>query len=38
MMKLRFKMNDFRFEKVWVWFDAKQPYFELVYGFQVFLR
>ena len=30
-------MKDFRFGKVRVWFDAKQPCFELVYGFRVFL-
>ena len=30
-------MKDFRFGKVRVWFDAKQPYFELVCGFRVFL-
>ena len=31
-------MKDFRFGKVRVWFDAKQPCLELVYGFWVFLR
>ena len=30
MMELRFRMKDFRFGKVQVWFDAKQPCFELV--------
>ena len=30
-------MKDFRFGKVRVWFDAKQPCFELVCGFRVFL-
>ena len=30
-------MNDFRFGKVRVWFDAKQPYFELVCCFRVCL-
>ena len=33
MMKLRFRIKDFRFGKVWVWFDAKQPCFGLVLGF-----
>ena len=31
-------MKDFRFGKFRVQFDAKQPCFELVYSFQVFLR
>ena len=31
-------MKDFMFGKVRVWFDAKQPYLELVCGFRVFLR
>ena len=31
-------MKDFRFGKVWVWFDAKQPCFVLVCDFQIFLR
>ena len=30
-------MKDFRFGKVRVWFDAKQPCFELVCDFRVFL-
>ena len=30
-------MNDFRFGKVRVWFDAKQPCFELVCCFRVCL-
>ena len=34
MMKLRFRMKDFMFGKVWVSFDAKQPCF----GFLGFLR
>ena len=38
MMELRFRMKDFRFGKVQVWFDVKQPCFELVCGFRVFLR
>ena len=38
MMKLRFRMKDFRFGKVRVCFDAKQPCFELVCGFRVFIR
>ena len=25
MIELRFRMNNFRFKKVRVWFDAKQP-------------
>ena len=29
-------MKDFRFRNVWVWFDAKQPCFELVCSFKVF--
>ena len=37
-MEFRFRMKDFRFVKVRVWFDAKQPYFELVCSFQVVLR
>ena len=38
MMELRFLMKDFWFGKVYIWFDAKQPCFVLVYGFWVFLR
>ena len=38
MMELRFRMKDYRFIKVQVQFDAKQPCFKLVCGFQVFLR
>ena len=38
MMKLMFRIMAFRFENVLVWPDAKQPYFELVYGFQIFLK
>ena len=38
MMELRFRMKDFRFGNVRVWFDAKQPCLELVCGFLVFLR
>ena len=38
MMRLRFRMNDYRFAKVLVWFDAKQSCFELDCGFQVFHR
>ena len=38
MMKLRFRMKDFRFGKVRVWFDAKQSCIELVCGFRVFLK
>ena len=30
MMELRFRMKDFGFGKVRVWFDAKQPCFELI--------
>ena len=30
MMELRFKKKDFSFGKVWVWFDAQQPCFELI--------
>ena len=30
MMELRFRMKDFRFEKVRVCFDSKQPCFKLV--------
>ena len=30
MMKLRFRMKDFRFEKVQVLFEAKHPCFELI--------
>ena len=30
MMDLRFLIKDFRFGNVWVWFDAKHPYFMLV--------
>ena len=33
-----FRMKDFRFGKVRVQFDAKQPYFELLCSFLVFLR
>ena len=33
MMKLMFKMKDFRFGKVQVWFDAKQSHFEPLLGF-----
>ena len=29
MLKLWFKKKDFRFGKVRIWFDAKQPCFEL---------
>ena len=38
MVELRIRMKDFRFGKVWVWFDAKQLCFKLVCGFWVFLR
>ena len=31
-------MMDFRFGKVWVQFDANQPYFDLLCSFLVFLR
>ena len=31
-------MEDFRFGKVRVWFDAKQPCFVLVCGFRVFSK
>ena len=31
-------MKDFRFEKVRVWFDVRQPCFVLLYGFWGFLR
>ena len=37
MMELRFRMKDFRFGKVRVWFDAKRPCFELIGGYWVFL-
>ena len=30
MMELRFRMKDFRFGKVWVYFDAEQHCFELI--------
>ena len=32
-MELTFRMKDFRFGNVRVYFDAKQSYFELVFGF-----
>ena len=31
-------MKDFRFGKVRVWFDAKQPCFELACGFSSFSK
>ena len=30
MMTIRLRMKEFRFGKVRVWFDAKQPCFELI--------
>ena len=38
MVELRFRLKDFRFGKVRVLFDAKQPCVELIWGFWVFLR
>ena len=35
--ELRVRVKDFRFGDVWIWFDGKQPYFELVCVFNVFL-